>query len=609
MKKFIYTCLVLGLVFTTACDPMEDIHAEFDAMEEPIVGVADYTLTDEDYDELGLSYGNFSSVDDVKSMIPSFLSEKYPVWGKGSAVLLGYELYVGSAPGVGDYSYADHYQLMMEDYAISGSNIEGFYPGVDPLDYLEDILGAGIASASDGDHILAKYKQYTEAPNVTITSNFDLEENFDSGSSADDLTAVNSSWVNHSGSTPVGYATTSLSMTDYPSSGVGGSAVLSSSGSEDVNQSITTISDGTVYLSGLVNLSSVGSGTYFFHLKDGGFGYRARMGAKDDGSGKILFGIGASSSSLTYGTTAYDLNTTYLLVGSYNIVTGVSNLHVLTAPVATEPATPEATNSGNTGTAISGVAMRQGSGGPSVTIDGIRVATSWDGIMVNDVAVSVTGNYVRKELFYTYSGGDWEMSEGAYFMQDADFDSMGEASGQPGRYNNFGSSTPPGDYLPTFLGIKYPYAMEEDELFVIYDYYSSSSGAQIRGNLYTVIDGEWVGHESVMSTTLQFGHDGFTWVPDNTIKYTLTSADYDHIVSALAGKYPSETANMANYGNFNGFSWTEAMIVEACSAVLLNNNPGAAEGQKYEVTYSIYDGSTHDSTVTVILEGGSYVKF
>lgn len=616
MKKLVYLILSLVLVFTVACDPMDDIHTLVDANEQVIVGEAEYTLTDEDYDELDLSFGNFSSVDDAKSILPPFLSEKYAAWGKGSSVLVGYDLYVGNAPGVGDYTSADHYQLSEADYAASGSDVEGFYPGVDPSDYLTDAVGNGVASPAEGEHVLVKFKQYTDVPVKTVTSNYIVSENFDYGATAGDLTAITTDWDAHSGagSLFVGYDTASLSMTDYPSSGTGGSMTITPSNREDVNLQFDAVTSGTVYLSALMNLSTVGEGTYFYHLKDEDFNYRARIGAKDDGNGKILFGIGASSSSLTYGTTPYDLNTTYLVVGSYNIDSGVSNLYVLTAPVSSEPATPEATNTGNSGTPISSLAIRQdgdGVEGPTAVLDGMRVALSWGDIMVDDVAVAVDGEYFRQEVFYTYSGGDWEESDGVYFMQDADFDSMGEASGQPGRYNNFGSSTPPGDYLPTFLGIKYPYAMEEDELFVIYDYFSSSSGAQIRGNLYTVIDGKWVGHESVISTTLQFGHDGTKWVPDNTIRYTLTSADYSYIIDTYASVdgFGGLVANMATYGNFNGFSWSEAQIDEVIGAVLLHNFPGAQEGQKYIVTFSIYDGSTHDTTTSLILQGGVYVKF
>lgn len=218
-----------------------------------------------------------------------------------------------------------------------------------------------------------------------------LAEDFDYGMTGGDLTtASGGAWVQHSGSTaPVAYvaAPASLTMTGYPSSGIGGHATFSGT-SQDVNRAFTEVSSGTVYGSALINLSAVGTGNYFMHFNSGGF--RARVGAKDDGNGNVLFGIGASSATLTYGTTAYNLNTTYLLVFSYEIATGVSNLHILSAVTPTEPAMPEATNTGSTGTAISAIAFRQSSNIPAVAIDGVRIATSWNEIMNNSTVPSLS---------------------------------------------------------------------------------------------------------------------------------------------------------------------------------------------------------------------------
>lgn len=218
-----------------------------------------------------------------------------------------------------------------------------------------------------------------------------LEENFDYGMTNGDLTAVSGgAWVQHSGSAdPVQYvATPSLTMAGYPSSGIGGHAAYSGS-SQDVNRAFPAVSSGTVYGSALVNISAVGTGNYFLHFNATG-GFRTRIGARDDGSGGVQFGVGTSSSTLTYGATSYSLNTTYLLVFSYEITTGVSNLHVLSAVTPTEPAMPEATNTGSTGTSITAIAFRQSSNIPSVLIDGVRVADSWTQIMNNSSVPSVT---------------------------------------------------------------------------------------------------------------------------------------------------------------------------------------------------------------------------
>ena len=55
MKKIIYLLTLSAFVFT-ACDPNEDINAEIDAQDNPIVGNATYTFTDEDYEALELDF-------------------------------------------------------------------------------------------------------------------------------------------------------------------------------------------------------------------------------------------------------------------------------------------------------------------------------------------------------------------------------------------------------------------------------------------------------------------------------------------------------------------------------------------------------------------------
>ena len=95
---------------------------------------------------------------------------------------------------------------------------------------------------------------------------------------------------------------------------------------------------------------------------------------------------------------------------------------------------------------------------------------------------------------------------------------------------------------------------------------------------------------------------------DNTIPYTFVGADYNFIIETYELIYPDLTANMATFGNFNGFNWTDEQILEVVGAVLLNNFPASQEGQQFIVTYLIYDGSVHEEDLSVILEGGVYVN-
>jgi hypothetical protein len=247
------------------------------------------------------------------------------------------------------------------------------------------ITVTGIAEGTDitvsvGDGSLCDLTITVSSPACDAMQSLPIYENFNYGTTAGDLTAVSGGvWENHSGSTAVGYATTSLSMAGYSSSGIGGSVMLTGSNSEDVKRSFTPRTSGKVYMSALVNLSSVSGGNYFMHLNASGSDFVARVGAKDDGAGGVLFGIGTDSGTLTYGTTVFSLNTTYLVVASYNIDTDISDLYVLTAPVATEPATTEASNTGAGGmvSPVSSVSFRQSGGIPNATVDGVNVATTW----------------------------------------------------------------------------------------------------------------------------------------------------------------------------------------------------------------------------------------
>ncbi|OAD45467.1 hypothetical protein [Polaribacter atrinae] len=602
MKKILLLLTVFSMVFTS-CDPLEDIYEEVDANASGIVGDVVFTLTDEDYETLDLSYGSFNSEDEAKEALPGFLSGKYPVWGKGSAALVSYDLYVGNAFSV------DNYTLSLEDYATSGSTLLGFESTATPADYLVDIITSQYATADEGDYVSAYYDQYTGGA-FTVTPTVSLDENLDYGTTAGDLTTVSGgAWASHNG-TPnqLLYSTDGLTMDDYPSSSIGGALAISSSGSEDINTAISSeLTSNKIYSSALIKLSEVGNGTYFFHLMEdaGTFVFSARTGAKSDGNGKVLFGIGASSSSLTYGTTAYELDTTYLLVTSYEVETGIANLYVLTSVTDTEPTTPEATNTGNAGNTAKNIAIRQGGGGPSAVIDGIRVANTWSSIMSNETLEDETvGNKETYNAIYTYTGGAWALpsDNGFYSVTDADFASMS--------IENFGSSTSADDYLPAFLNIKFPYAKNGDVLNVLYKYVSSSSGAQTRGDAYTKTDGVWMAHESTTVASLQLAHDGANWVPDNTIKYELVDADYTLIKDTYGANpdFAAAVANLDTYGNISTFNWTDEQIDTVINTVINAHFSGMEEGQKFAITVFVYNGSAQNVVYRYVLNGGTYVR-
>ncbi|MGQ9718069.1 MAG: hypothetical protein ACUVR6_10355, partial [Anaerolineae bacterium] len=219
-----------------------------------------------------------------------------------------------------------------------------------------------------------------------------LEENFDYGSNPGTLVEVSSgNWVSHSGTSgPVQYTPNSLSMPKYKSSGIGGAAVISTSGREDVNRTFLTQTSGTIYYAALVQvIAARGGGDYFLHFKDASTGFAGRLHARDN-SGVLQFGVAAGTETATY-TGNFSYNQTYLVVVRYTFGTPrEAALYVLTAPVPIEP-TPLITSTSSSGPAnIRAIAIRQGSGTPAAMIDGIRVATTWEGVIGYTGEVSAT---------------------------------------------------------------------------------------------------------------------------------------------------------------------------------------------------------------------------
>lgn len=557
MKKIIYS-LLSGFAFAVLFSACDDVNDQFDGLDAQtkITNVAayNYTLLTADYktisdaavkattDPAAIALAQsintnkyFTSAVPASNYVSYLLKTKYPYGDLGSTAMITYSFNEGVPAYLNDYTGAANYTLVTSDYAASGSSILGFYPNVNPATYLPTILAARVTAPTEGKIALAKYTQYTETPVITTTANYLLEENFNYGATAGNLTSLTNNWLIHSGTTQIGYDNSSLSMTGYPSTGIGGSALIDNANSEDVNRAFTPQLSGKIYASALVNFSAVGTGTYFLHFmeQDGSFNYASRVSAKDNGSGKILFGIGASS-TITYGTTPFDLNTTYLLVTSYDIATSTSKLYVLSTAASTEPVAPEATSTHTAPFTIQRISVRQGGGGLTLKLDGLRIAKTWADIMVNNVVTAVVGAKKDREVYYKYSGTSWVPAQGIYALTTEDYDSMGTGSGQPGQYDNFSSSILPENYLPTLLTRLFNYPQNGNKQMVSYKYFSG--GTQTRVDEYVFNNGVWAKPSTIINKTEQFVFSNAGWVFDPTVKMTMGTSDYQLMVDYVLNK-------------------------------------------------------------------------
>ena len=484
-------------------------------------------------------------------MIAPYLQTIAPFqyWGNGSSVTVNYELFVGSAEGVSDYTYADSYELTNADYAATGSDASGFYPNVDPTDEIPAVLDAQISDPTEGQILLVEYDQYIDTPDVGLTNFYQATfpadfEDFELIDASGSLDAWTTGSSNVQGSGYDGAAQANEEWLISPE--------IDLSGASDLLFQITQEID---LFGADVSLFDILIATDY---NTGGDVATANWTALS--FDKTIFGNMTTSEDFDF--SAYD----------------GESIHIALKYSSTDSESPR--------WRIQNFAVK---------------------------AIGVSGDSVNYGAYYMYSDGSWELAENVYYLSSADFDSMGEGSGEPGRFDNFSSSISPNSYLPAFLSINFPYGQEEEELIVTYAYYSSSSGAQVRGNLYTFTDGVWMAHQSTISTSLQFGHDGTQWVPDNTIRYTLVDADYSNVAGALLTTPGFEDAagNLDNYGNFNrtgsGTSWSDEMMVTAMGVELDSIDPSAEDGQKYITTFNVYDGSSGTQELSLIKEDGAWI--
>lgn len=548
MKRIIYLTIILGTILV-GCSPLDDINKKLDSQDQGVLGTAEYTLTSDDYDELGLTYGSFNSEDDAKTMLPDFLSGVYPYFGNGSSVLVGYNLYVGAAEGVSDYTGADAYTLANSDYPHGNVNAVGFYPDEDPSSFMGAVLDAQYPSPVEGQIVLTKYKQYTEQPTEGIAN------------------LVNADFK------------TEQTLLDWTAQNVSGDQVW-------VGSQYGAKMVGSVYPDYFVN-------------EDWLVSPAIDLTTQVNPSFQV-------TQVLRY-TNASDY---------YNVLVSTDYTgDVTTATWDTIDVTP--VPDGTSWTAVTSddfdLSAYQGQ---TIYIafkyeSDLTIGATWEIEKALVKVPGVEGTTISKDMFYTYTSGAWKPSTGVYVLSAEDYDSMGEASGQPGRYNNFDSSMAIDDYVQTFLSLTAPYSygQDDDKVIIIYKYYSSSAGAtQTRGNLYTVVDGMWTPHTSTIATTLQFGVENGVFVPDNTIRYTVTSDDYEYMATALEGdsNVTGGLATLANYHDYDS-SWSQADINYSLGVLLDHIDPNATEGQKYLMSYLVYSGGIAEFSVKLIKENGKWV--
>ncbi len=243
-----------------------------------------------------------------------------------------------------------------------------------------------IITVQDG--VLCNLSSMATSPVCEPSNSLPLYEGFDY-TVADEL-GNQTLWEDFSGGTtnPIDVVAGSLSYTDFSAST--GNSINMIGGSVDSRLLFDEVTTGEVYASFLVNVTDISSIT---DLNDGGYfavfgsttnSFRSRLWVKptvDATSGTVDFAYNAEGTGSGFGQTQ-NLNDTVLIVISYNVVSGVSNLWVNPSSSdfgAGSPPTADATNTDASPTSVDRFILRQDSTGetPNIIFDELRLGTNW----------------------------------------------------------------------------------------------------------------------------------------------------------------------------------------------------------------------------------------
>ncbi|MDW7696003.1 hypothetical protein R9C00_26025 [Flammeovirgaceae bacterium SG7u.111] len=124
MKNTYKILLAFTLLSLFACDPLKDTYDELDQANTGLVKDITYTLTEDDYELVDKSYGNFNNEEEAKELTPKILAETFAYFGAGSTALITYDIYNGSSPYLsGD---AEEVTVSEDEYLSLGYTYKNF---------------------------------------------------------------------------------------------------------------------------------------------------------------------------------------------------------------------------------------------------------------------------------------------------------------------------------------------------------------------------------------------------------------------------------------------------------------------------------------------------
>lgn len=433
--------------------------------------------------------------------VPKILPSLFPAYGKGSIAIVTYNYFADMPEEYADYSSAPMFEFDIADYEHVDAQVGGagyFYPEFNPELYVPNALKDLITGAVANDIYRVNYKYSNVNPELSLTTSFD--EGFDVGLGKFNAVSV-----------------------------VGNQVWARATYNTDTYAKMSGFTGGTAYvnedwlISNPIVLGDDASITFSFHhairyLNDHFEQLSVAISSDYDGSDIS----GATWDVIDWADIADTalLGTSYTIYSSGDIdISSYKNKTINIAFKYTSSLTNQAT----------------------WQIYDVKVTP-----IKPIYAVTLGKEPVILNEYYQYSGSSWSKLANVHYLSSFDYDAMGA----PGTNDNFSPSIKPMDYLPKFLDTKYPAAGEGISAYVVYKYYVNSAiGTQTITDKLTYKAGEWVSSYSyIKSTTEQFIYSDAGWLFDPTVKFALSSSDYQLIVDEDPIPDPSYTNNAWYYG-------------------------------------------------------------
>ncbi|WP_170120037.1 choice-of-anchor J domain-containing protein [Dysgonomonas alginatilytica] len=455
----------------------------------------------------------FSDQADARILIPYFLKTKYYAADVKSSVKVTYQYKEGRNQVVRNLSTAP-YAITDSDYKlIWGDNaVTAFTPEKSPEKSIPVILTKNVTAPVEGMFKNVEYYYSKEEPVTTIVESEIFEEDFNSYPAGSGVLVAIDGWINKDLKGAIGWQNRTYSNNNY--------AQVSSYNTKAVND--------VRLITKIIDLTGTTSPKFTFDIVVGNFTASClsievseNFSGKDANITTATWKDVTSSFTIPQPASGY---TTWASAGTLDLKAYKGKkIYISFKYSGDDTSTPKKTT--------------------TYQIDNVRAFDEISGIDVKN-----------KELRYTpykYRNAKWQSAaDSVITLQPTDYDAMGL---------KFLTTAQAPDFLPAFLGLKFPFAQEGDAKTITYKVSATSCYA----DEYVFSKGKWSVNTFILEKTDQFVLSTLGWVFDPTLHVTMKKGkentdDYMMIVNYVkAHEAIANPALVSSYGDseyYYGFS-------------------------------------------------------